>query len=134
MKTLKRLQTGAIAVTIAASAIFPALQVDAHPKRDHYNGHHHGSDRWNQNYRSDDRDEYRTRYKDYRNDDRDEYRARYKRQNRYNGYEVRNLPPGCRKVVVRDRTYYTRDNVYYTYNPERRAYIVVNLPSFGVRF
>jgi hypothetical protein len=119
MKNLKKLQAGAFLVTLAASAVLPTSDAFAHPKHRTYNGHDYGAARWEQNYRQ---------------DDRDNYRERYDRNDRYRSYEVRRLPEGCRRVVVRNRTYYTRDNVYYTYNPTRRAYVTVNLFNLGLSF
>ena len=39
------------------------------------------------------------------------------------------LPSGCRRVVVRQTTYYTPDNsVFFTFSPSRNIYVVVNNP------
>ncbi|NJM77267.1 MAG: hypothetical protein HC852_17650 [Acaryochloridaceae cyanobacterium RU_4_10] len=124
MKTQTALRTGAIAVVLAASTALSASVASAGPKHDRYRGYDYDySPRWDRGYRN----EYRHHRKNaYRNS------ARYR--NRYPRNEVVALPYGCRKVVIRDRTYYTRDNVYYAYSPERRGYVVVNLFNIGIGF
>jgi hypothetical protein len=47
----------------------------------------------------------------------------------YRGQEYRALPYGCRRVVIREKVYYTNNDVYFVYSPIRDVYIVVN-PSF----
>jgi hypothetical protein len=45
----------------------------------------------------------------------------------YPGATYSALPSGCRRVYVRNRPYYTRDNkTFFTYLPTRRLYMVVN--------
>jgi hypothetical protein len=124
MKIRTALQAGAIAVVLAASTALSASVASADPRYDRYRGYGYESPRWDRD--RDYRDEYRHRKKVYRNSTR--YRNRYPRN------EVVTLPYGCRKVVIRDRTYYTRDDVYYAYSPERRAYVVVNLPNISIGF
>lgn len=122
MKTRTAFQAGAIAVVLAASTVLSASVASADPRYDRYRGYGYESPRWDRDYR----DEYRHR--------RDIRRNSVRYRNRYPRNEVVTLPYGCRKVVIRDRTYYTRDNVYYAYSPERRAYVVVNLPNISIGF
>jgi hypothetical protein len=124
MKTQAALQAGAIAVVLAVSTALSASVASAHPKHDRYRGYGYNSPRWDRD--RDDRDGYHHR--------RDIYRNSVRYRNRYPRNEVVALPYGCRRVVVRDRTYYTRDNVYYGYSPERRGYVVVNLFNIGIGF
>jgi hypothetical protein len=124
MKTQTALRAGAIAVVLAVSTALSASVASADPRYNRYRGYDYESPRWDRDRGY--RDEYHPRKKVYRNSTR--YRNRYPRN------EVVTLPYGCRKVVIRDRTYYTRDNVYYAYSPERRAYIVVNLFNIGIGF
>lgn len=45
------------------------------------------------------------------------------------------LPHGYRRVVARNRTYYTQDNdAYYSYNPYSRSYVLINFPGVSIRF
>jgi hypothetical protein len=44
----------------------------------------------------------------------------------YHGQEYRYLPSGCRRVVIRQRVYYTNNDVYFVYSPIRNVYIVAN--------
>jgi hypothetical protein len=93
-------------------------------------------DRYDSRWSNDDRNAW--------SNDRDDYR--YNRRNvfinrpsqRYQTYPSNGLvrlPDGCRRVVYRDRTYYTRDNYqYYTYDSDRRGYIVVNFPGLRLGF
>jgi hypothetical protein len=122
MKTQTAVQAGAIAVVLAASTALSVSVASAHPKHDRYRGYGYNSPRWDRH----DRDGYHHR--------RDIYRNSVRHRNRYPRNEVVALPYGCRRVVVRDRTYYTRDNVYYAYSPERRGYVVVNLFNLGIGF
>lgn len=125
MKTQTALQAGAIAVVLAASTVLSASVALAGPKHDRYDGGYYESPEW-------DRDRgYRGKSYYHR---QDKYRNPNRYRNRYPRHEVVSLPYGCRKVVIRDRTYYTRDNVYYTYSPEQRGYVVVNLFNLGIRF
>jgi hypothetical protein len=159
MNTKNRLFTGAVALALAATSVLSiASNASARPHDDddQYNGRDHGAARWNRerdvryydrDARYRDRDDRYKRY--YREDigwsnDLDDYR--YDRRNvfinrpsrRYQTYPsngIVRLPDGCRRVVYRDRTYYTRDNnQYYTYDSDRRGYIVVNFPGLRLGF
>jgi hypothetical protein len=45
------------------------------------------------------------------------------------------LPNGYRRFISQDKTYYTQDNqAYYSYNPETRDYILINLPGISIFF
>jgi hypothetical protein len=154
MNTKTRLFTGAIALALAAtSTLLTASDASARPRRDYdYDRRDNGAAWWkrdhdawyrNRSVRYRDRDN-RYRDRDDRFNDDDDYR--YERRNvyinrpyqRYRSYPNRTLvrlPDGCRRVVYRDRTYYTRDNnEYYTYDSDRRGFIVVNFPGVRLGF
>jgi len=154
MNTKTRLFTGAVALALAAtSVLFTASNASARPyDDDRYNGRDNGAAWWNgdRDLRHRDRDD---RYNDRRDrfNDRDvrSYDHDYYRYNRRNVYinrpdqryqtypsnSIVRLPDGCRRVVYRDRTYYTRDNNnYYTYDSNRRGFIVVNFPGLRIGF
>ncbi|HEY9828665.1 MAG TPA: hypothetical protein V6D19_24860 [Stenomitos sp.] len=45
--------------------------------------------------------------------------------------EYRTLPPGYRRVVIRNRVFYTNDDrTYFGYSPARRSFVVLNPNSF----
>jgi opacity protein-like surface antigen len=45
----------------------------------------------------------------------------------YVGERYHSLPSGCRRVVIRERTYYTYDNqAYFVFSPFRNVYVVVD--------
>lgn len=45
------------------------------------------------------------------------------------------LPNGYRRFVSQNRTYYTQDNqAYYSYSPESKAYVLINLPGISIFF
>jgi hypothetical protein len=150
MNTKTRLFTGAVALALAAtSTLMTASDASARPRYGDYYRHDNGAAWWKR-----DRDDWyrnrnvRYRDRDNRFNDRDDYRDdyRYNRRNvyinrpyqRYGIYPsnpIVRLPDGCRRVVYRDRTYYTRDdNQYYTYDSNRRGFIVVNFPGVRIGF
>ncbi|WP_404785961.1 hypothetical protein [Altericista sp. CCNU0014] len=141
MNTQTKLFTGAVALALAASTVLTASSASARPYNDRYY-----DDRvvWEERDRDD-------RYygRDYRFKNRGDYRRFHRRLNRrniyisppygrargYYGNRLVRLPDGCRRVVYRDRVYYTRDNnVYYAYDNDRRDYFVVNLPGIRIGF
>lgn len=146
MNTKTRLFTGAVALVLAATSVLStASDASARPHDDdRYNGRDNGAAWWkgDRDLRRDDR--YNDR--DARFNDRDRDYSRYNRRNvyinrpyqRYQTYpsnSIVRLPDGCRRVVYRDRTYYTRDNnQYYTYDSNRRGFIVVNFPGVRIGF
>lgn len=45
----------------------------------------------------------------------------------YLGEKYRTLPYGCRRVVIRERTYYTLNHqTYFVFSPLRNVYVVVD--------
>jgi hypothetical protein len=110
----RKIQGAAVAIALL-SVGFTTLNAEAHPKYKHrHNNGHHG-------------DRYNSRY----NDDAIPWNnGRSRRTVRYNpGSYYSSIPSGCRRVVVRQRAYYTPDNqVFFTYSPARNVYIVVNNP------
>jgi hypothetical protein len=160
MNTKAKLFTGAIALVLATSAVFSASNASARPydyDRDHdrYDRHDNGKAWWKRERDERDRNR-RDRWNDrefrYGNRDRYRYDNRrniyiYRPSERYRGYDrdydrgynrysdVVQLPAGCRKVVYRDRIYYTRNNSdYYTYDQNRRGFVVVNFPGVRIGF
>jgi hypothetical protein len=159
MNTKTRLFTGTLALALAAtSALFTASDVSARPRDyddDYYRDrqgevyrqgdiwHKRESDDWHRgrDVRYRDRD---VRYSDRDFNDRDYYRVKrrkvyvnepYRRNRYYPSNSIVRLPDGCRRVVYRDRTYYTRDNnQYYTYDSDRRGFIVVDFPGVRLGF
>ncbi len=132
-----KLLKSAIALAITASTVLVASNAFADPY-----DHDHGQVWVNGNHPEQARDEYYDEHH-YRDHDRDDHRYPYpntyssNQQVRvYPGTTVYKLPDGCRKVVYHDQVYYsTRNNdVYYSYDPYRRAYVVVNLPGINIRF
>jgi hypothetical protein len=135
MNTKTKLFTSAVALTLAATTLLTATGASARPYDDdrYDNDRGNGSFGWQQ----DRNDDYNDR--DYRRD-RSIYRrlernyTPYRRRGYYGNSIVR-LPDGCRRVVYRDRVYYTRDNdVYYSYDNDRRGFVVVNLPGLRIGF
>lgn len=142
MNAKAKIFTGAVALTLAASAVLTASSASARPHDDdrYNNGYERGKAEWKRERA----ERYRDRYEDERLDDRDD-NWRYSRKNVYvvpapryriyPGTRVVRLPDGCRRVVYRDRTYYTRDNnVYYSYDPVRRGFVVVNVLGLKIGF
>jgi hypothetical protein len=115
MNIKTRLFTTAIALTMTASAVLAATNASAYPgENDQYRQNNsrvqqdrgRGNNNWNQNHRGRS-DNYRT-----------------------HGYPKRiqgTLPRDFKKVVYRNRTYYTRDNRYYAYDTNSRSFISVIL-------
>jgi hypothetical protein len=162
MNTKTRIFTGAISLALAATSVLSiASNASARPSDDdRYNGRDNNGAAWWQRDRNDwsrNRDVRRRDRDDRYNDRRDRFNDRdarsydrdYYRDNRRNIFINRpsqryqtypsnglvRLPDGCRRVVYRDRTYYTRDNnQYYTYDSDRRGYIVVNFPGLRLGF
>jgi hypothetical protein len=150
MNTKAKLFTGAIALTLATSAIFSATSASAgsydddrydrkygisSAQRDRYERLEDRYERLKDRYeRLNNRDHrYNSRRNVYINRSYQPYGSYYN-GNYYNRSIVR-LPSGCRRVVYRDRTYYTRNNYdYYTYDSNRRGYVVVNLPGIRIGF
>jgi hypothetical protein len=154
MNTIAKLFTGTVALALATSTILTASGASARPyDYDRYNGHDNGAAWWkgdrndrhsDRDYRFNDRDD-RYNDRDYRFNNRNIYRQFNRRNNvyiyppsrrgGYYGNSIVRLPDGCRRVVYRDRVYYTRDNdVYYSYDSDRRGFIVVNFPGVRIGF
>jgi hypothetical protein len=145
MNPKAKLLTGAIALVLSTSTVLSASNASARPyDDDRYNGHHYGTV-WSQ-HDQDARDRYdRRNDRESRFNNRDDYRYNnrrnvyiYRPSQRYrNNYDNRvvRLPDGCRKVVYRNQTYYTRNNYdYYTYDTGRQGFIVVNFPGVRIGF
>jgi hypothetical protein len=153
MNTKAKLFTAAIALALATSAVFSASNASARPydndrDYDRYDHQDNGAAWWKRE-RDDRYQDRRDRRNDqeFRYNNRDNYRYDnrrnvyiYRPTERYRGYERRysdvvQLPEGCRRVVYRDRIYYTRNNYdYYTYDQNRRGFIVVNFPGVRIGF
>jgi hypothetical protein len=148
MNTKAKVFTGALAIALSASALLTASNASARPydddyysrqdngvsrrDRDHNERYQNRRERWNdREFRFNNRDDYR--YNNRRNVYQYRPDQQYQNYNRYSN--VVRLPDGCRRVVYRDRTYYTRNNYdYYTYDPGRRGFIVVNFPGIRIGF
>lgn len=115
--------TGVVTLAVTASTILAATNALAYPDNNERNI-----------YRNNNRTEQdRGRYNNNRiwQDERryDNYRSR--------GYPDRirgAMPNDFRRFVYRNRTYYTRDNFYYTYETSSRSFINVRLPFFSIQF
>jgi hypothetical protein len=141
MNTKAKLFTGAVALALSASAVLTASNASARPYDYDYQysgDHNRRVEEWKREHS----DRYRNRRDDERSSDRYD-NWRYPRRStyipdRYRVYPrstIVRLPYGCRRVVHRDRTYYTRDNdTYYSYDPVRRGYVVVNLGGLNIGF
>lgn len=150
MNTKTKLFTGTVALALAASTVLTASGASARPydSDDRYYGHDNGAAWWkrdrddrynNREYRFDRRVDRHNDREDWFNDRHDYRRNVYiapsYRRGGYYGNSVVRLPDGCRRVVYRDRVYYTRDNdVYYSYDADRRGFIEVNLPGLRIGF
>lgn len=146
MQIKKQVQGVAVAVALLSVGM-TAISTEARPWQDR-DGNHRG-DRYERN----ERQRYEGRYNNRRNDDpynnrwRDNDRSRDQSWNGNRGVVWNSgrsrsrtiyytpgsyhssLPSGCRRVTVRQRTYYTPDNnVYFTYRPDQNIYVVVNNP------
>jgi hypothetical protein len=119
MRMNQKIQGAAVAIALLGIG-FTALSAEAKPKHKYRNDYRHHDGRYDARYDYD-------RYDNdaiLRNNGRSRRAVRY-----YNGSSYASLPSGCRRVVVRQRAYYTPDNrVFFTYNPARNIYIVVNNP------
>ncbi len=127
MNTKAKLFTGAIALAVSASTVLAASNAFAYP-----GDNDHQDTRYNRNRNEqlrDRRDNDRYSNRDDRND------WRYNHRNDYPRTIFGRLPDSYRRVVYRDNVYYTRDNdVFYSYNPFRRAFIEVNFPGVSIGF
>ncbi len=137
MNTKTKLLTGAAALALAVSTVLTASGASARPyDYDQYNDHDHGTAGWRRDRddRYNDRDYRRDR--SYRRfDHHDVYISPPSRRGGYYGNTFVRVPDGCRRVVYRDRVYYTRDNdTYYSYDSDRRGFIVVNFPGLRIGF
>ena len=134
MNTKIRLFTGAVALALAAtSVLFTASDASARPyDYDRYNGNGNGNGAaWWKRDRYNDPDYYRYSQTIYINQPYQPYQP----YQVYPSNTIVRLPYGCRRVVYRDRTYYTRDNKnYYTYDSNRRGFIVVNFSGLRIGF
>jgi hypothetical protein len=152
MNTKAKLFTGAIALALATSTVFSASNASARPydydrDYDRYDRQDNGAAWWKRERDERDRNR-RDRWNDreFRYNNRDNYRYNnrrnvniYRPSDRYRDYDrgsnVVQLPAGCRKVMYRDRIYYTRNNYdYYTYDQNRRGFVVVNFPGVRIGF
>jgi hypothetical protein len=138
MNLKTKLFTGAVALTLAATTVLTASGASARPyDYDRYNGRDNGAAWWKQDRDDDynDRDYRRDLNRDRRFNRRNVYIYSPSRRRSYYGNSIVRLPEGCRRVVYRDRVYYTRDNdTYYSYDTGRRGFIVVNFPGLRIGF
>jgi hypothetical protein len=135
MNTKTKLFTGAIALALSASALLTASNASARPyDDDNYYRRDNEAAWWKRD--REDRYEREYRFNQRYNNRRNVYR--YRPSERYRNYydtRVVRLPEGCRRVVYRDRTYYTPNNYdYYTYDSSRRGFVVVNFPGVRIGF
>jgi hypothetical protein len=126
MQIKKQAQGAAIAIALLSIGL-TTLSAEAKPWK-HKHKHEYRHDREHYDVRYD-----RGRYDDARYDRGRYDNGRYHSRPRIYYYNPGSyhaaLPSGCRRVVVRQRAYYTPDNnVFFTYNPARNVYIVVNNP------
>jgi hypothetical protein len=127
MNSTAKLFAGAVALAVSASTVLAATNASAYP------GDNDRQDyRYNQNRNEQLRDRRENNRYNNRFSDRNE---RNDWRNTYPQTIYGSLPNGYRRVVYRNNVYYTRDNnVYYSYNPSRRAFFVVNFPGISVGF
>jgi hypothetical protein len=128
MRINKRIQGAAVAIALLSVGL-TTLSAEAKPKYGHHRNHGYDQGRYDSRY-EDRYDQGRydeSRYNDDRYNDR---RENSRRDVYYPGSYRSSLPSGCRRVVVRNRTYYTtpNNNAFFTYSPTRNLYIVVNSP------
>lgn len=137
MNAKARFFTGAVALVLGASTVFAASGASADPgDHDRYSRDRQSS-QWNQN--QNDRGQYNGRRDNERfenRNDRNSGRYNNRANNRYNYQRsYTRLPNGYRRVVVRNRTYYTYDNnAYYAYSPNSRSFVLINLPGISIGF
>ena len=137
--------TGAIALAVTASTVLAATNASAYPgDNDRYDGQNSNQTeqyghRQDYNRSRQDRDRYNNNQTGQYGDRYDHNRSRQDRarydEYRSQGYPDRiegSLPSDFRRVVYRNRAYYTRDNHYYTYDSYSRAFITVHLPFLSI--
>jgi hypothetical protein len=134
--------TGAVTLVVTASTILAGTNASAYP------GNDERDIQQNNNRTEQDRDRYNNNRIQQNNNRTEQDRRRYN-NNRVRRYERRYdnyrsygypdrikgpMPNDFRRVVYHNRTYYTRDNYYYTYEPSSRSFINVRLPFFSIPF
>jgi hypothetical protein len=115
--------TGAVTLIVAASTLLAATDALANPSNDERDIYQ------NNNRTEQNRGRYNNNWGQQNERRYDNYRSR--------GYPDRingSMPYDFRRVVYHNRTYYTRDNYYYTYEPSSRSFINVRLPFFSIQF
>jgi hypothetical protein len=139
MKITTNLFAGAVTFVVTASTLLAATNALANPSNDEREIYQ------NNNRTEQDWGRYNNNriYQGERRYDRGRYNNRIQQGNRRydnyrsHGYPDRirgSIPNDFRRVVYRNRTYYTRDNFYYTYEPASRSFINVRLPFFSIQF
>ncbi|MCG9893326.1 MAG: hypothetical protein MH252_19915 [Thermosynechococcaceae cyanobacterium MS004] len=135
MRINSRVQAAVLAIAVLSVGL-STLSAEAKPKKgDRYEREYYeksygrDEDRWKSDRRRSRYDDDR-RYDSRYDDDDDNWRRNRSRTVYYRpGSRHSRLPSRSRKVVIRQRTYYTPDNnVFFTYSPARNIYIVVDNP------
>jgi hypothetical protein len=133
MRINKRIQGAVVAIALLSVGL-TTLSAEAKPKHGHHHNNGYKQGHYDARYNQDRYDQGRydeSRYNDDRYNDRyNDRRERSRRDAYYPGSYRSSLPSGCRRVVVRNRTYYAtpNNNAFFTYSPARNLYIVVNNP------
>lgn len=137
-----RLFTGAVTLIVTASTLLAATDALANPSNDERDIYQ------NNNRTEQDRGRYNNNRIHQYNNRNEQNRGRYNNnwgqrdERRYDNYRSHgypdringSMPYDFRRVVYHNRTYYTRDNYYYTYEPSSRSFINVRLPFFSIQF
>jgi hypothetical protein len=131
MNTKAKFLTSTVAVVLSASTVFAASSAFASPRDNDQYLRNNSSQTWSRNrdgqYRNG-RDNERFDYRNDRNNGRSNRRIDYPRS-------FARLPNGYRRVMYRNRPYYTSNNdAYYSYNPSTRSFVLINLPGISIGF
>jgi Ni/Co efflux regulator RcnB len=131
MNTKAKFLTSTVAAVLSASTVFAASSAFASPRDSDQYLRNKISQTWSR-----DRD---GQYRNGRDNGRFEYRndrnnGRYNRRTDYPRSFTR-LPNGYRRVMYRNRPYYTLNNdAYYSYNSSTRSFVLINLPGISIGF
>ncbi len=136
MNIKSKILTGAVALAVGASTVLAATNASAYPgdndQRDSRYNNRTQQDRSrydNDRNRRDNDQPYRDRSQYNKNVYNNTYNnTQYRYPERFQG----SLPSGFRRVVYRNRPYYVRDNHYYSYDSNSRAFINVRLPLINI--
>jgi hypothetical protein len=143
MNIKAKILTGAVALAVGASTVLAATNASAYPRdNDRYDSQYNNRTQQDRGRNDNDRGRYdnnRNRrgndqpYRDQSQYNKNIYNRTYNlNQNQYPERFQGSLPSGFRRVVYRNRPYYVRDNHYYSYDSNSRAFINVRLPFINI--